>query len=272
MPTASVNGIALHYREAGEGFPIVLIHGYTGNSRNWALTIPALAGRFHTISVDLRGHGHSAKPLLQEDYTVEAMAADVDALIRHLGVSECFLAGHSMGGMIAQYLILSRPEPFRALVLVDTAAERPSGMRMEERARLVEIARTRGLEAVFEEQLKVNPLADQFRARPDLLEKYRQQFLMTSPEAYIHCAAVMAARSPLLEELPRIKAPTLIICGQNDEPFVQPSHNMHERITGSELAILPGAGHTPQIETPAQFNSVLTGFLSKVHGAVAAGG
>ena len=272
MPTATVNGIELHYREAGEGFPIVLVHGYTGNSRNWALTIPALAERFRTVSVDLRGHGRSAKPLRAEDYTADAMAEDVYGLIGHLGIKECFLAGHSMGGMVAQHLILAHPEPFRALILVDTAAERPSGIRAEERARLVEIARVQGLEAVFEEQLKSNPLADEFRARPELLEDFRRQFLMTSREAYIHCAATLMSRRPLLEELPRIKVPALVICGENDEPFVRPSRNMHERIAGSRLAMLPGAGHTPQIETPAQFNRVLTDFLAKVHESVAAGG
>ncbi len=79
MPHATVNGIDLHYREAGEGFPIVLVHGFTGNARNWALTIPALIQHFRTISVDLRGHGHSAKPTREEDYRLEVMAEDVYA-------------------------------------------------------------------------------------------------------------------------------------------------------------------------------------------------
>src|SRR6266540_2581056 len=112
MPHATVNGIEIHYREVGEGFPIVLIHGYTGNSRNWALTAPALAHRFRVISVDLRGHGLSAKP-----------ASDVYELLKNLEVSEYALVGHSMGGMVSQLLILEHPAMVRALVLVDTAAE-----------------------------------------------------------------------------------------------------------------------------------------------------
>src|SRR5574341_499145 len=61
MAIATINGLEIHYREKGEGFPVVLVHGFTGNSRNWALTVPVLTRTFRTISIDLRGHGHSAK-------------------------------------------------------------------------------------------------------------------------------------------------------------------------------------------------------------------
>ncbi|MDO8616241.1 MAG: alpha/beta fold hydrolase [Dehalococcoidia bacterium] len=274
MPTASVNGIELNYREAGEGFPIVLIHGFTGNLRNWALTVPALVQQFRTICVDLRGHGHSHKPTRAEDYTAEAMAEDVHGLMRHLGIAQCYLAGHSMGGMVAQQLILAHPSPFRALVLVDTAAEIPDSLlhheRRAERERLVEIAREQGMEAVFEEQLKASPQAPLLS--PQFLNLWREQFLLTSRDAYIHCAQAMGKRRPLLEKLPAVQVPALIICGENDEPFVESSRRMHERIAGSDLVMIAGAGHTPQIEKAQEFNAVLTGFLARVHQTVAAGG
>lgn len=272
MPHAKVNGIELHYREAGQGFPIVLIHGFTGNLRNWALQIPVLRQEYRTVSLDLRGHGHSEKPTRPEDYTLELMAEDVYALMGHLGIGECFLMGHSMGGMIAQHLVLSHPEPFRALVLVDTAAEVPDGLRVQERARLVEIAREQGMEAVFEEQLKINPMAQQLRDQPEMLELWRQQFLLTSREAYMYCTRAMANRRPLLDDLPSLTLPTLIICGENDEPFLEPSRRMHERIAGSELVIIPGAGHTPQMEKPAEFNRALIDFLARVRQSVSRGG
>lgn len=269
MPSVSVNGLEINYREAGSGFPIVLVHGFTGNLRNWALVIPALKDRFRTISVDLRGHGHSGKPGRPEDYTLAAMAEDVWALIQSLGVQKCYLAGHSMGGMVAQHLILDHPEPFRALVLVDTAADMPSGLTGPEQrqahARLQQIAREQGMEAVFEEQLKANPLAGQLRAMPLVLEAYRQQFLMTSREAYLYCPQGIAKRRPLLEDLSAIRIPTLIVAGRNDEPFLEPSCQMHERIPNSELVIIEGAGHTPQIEKAAEFNRALMNFLDRMH-------
>ncbi|MBI2914007.1 MAG: alpha/beta fold hydrolase [Chloroflexi bacterium] len=264
MPHATVNGIELHYREAGEGFPIVLVHGFTGNLRNWALQIPALTREFRTVSLDLRGHGHSDKPTRPQEYTGELMAEDVYGLVRHLGIDQCYLAGHSMGGMVAQRLVLAHPEPFRALVLVDTAAEVPDGMRTEQRARLAQIAREQGMEAVFEEQLRLNPMAEQLREQPQFLEVWRQQFLLTSLEAYLYCVPAMGSSRPLLDELQAIEAPTLIVCGDNDEPFVGPSRRMHERIAGSELVMMRGAGHSPQMEKPAEFNQALMGFLGRV--------
>ncbi len=274
MPTATIDGLEMHYREKGEGFPVVLVHGFTGNSRNWALTVPVLTRQFRTISVDLRGHGHSGKPVRREDYTLEAIADDVYALLQHLGVRECYLAGHSMGGMVSQHIVLNHPELVRALVLVDTAAEIPAGLvnkeRLAERERLIEVAQNQGMEAVFEEQLRVNPLAEQIQANPEFLRTWREQFLLTSREAYIYGAHGMASRKSLLGELHRISVPTLVVCGEDDEPFLEASRKMHTEISGSRLEIIAGAGHSPQIETPATFNAVIVEFLSKVHETAAA--
>ncbi len=270
MPTVSINGLEIHYREAGQGFPVVLIHGFTGNLRNWALVIPALTQRYRTVSPDLRGHGQSGKPTRPEDYSLELMAEDVYGLLRHLDIDRCYLVGHSMGGMVAQSLVLTYPGPVQALALVDTAATVPEGMRTAERARLVQIAQEEGMEAVFEAQLDMNPMAQQLQEHPELLQLWRRQFLMTSREAYIYCAQAIANRRPLLEELPSLSVPTLIVCGENDEPFVAPSRQMHERIAGSQLAYIPGCGHTPQVEKPDQFNRILLEFLARADQAVTA--
>jgi 3-oxoadipate enol-lactonase len=272
MPKARINGIEINYRESGEGFPLLLIHGFTGNLRNWALQARVLTHGFRMVSFDQRGHGHSGKPTQPEDYSLELMAEDAYGLMRHLGIDECYLIGHSMGGMVAQHLALTHPEPVRALVLVDTAAEVTSAMRTQEGAHLIEIARDQGMEAVFEEQLRVNSLADQLRGQPQLLGLWRQQFLLTSREAYMYCARAIVGREPLLDKLHAIEAPTLIICGENDAPMVEASRRMHERIAGSEMVIIPGAGHTPQIERAPQFNRVLSEFLARVHEGVAAAG
>jgi len=272
MSKARINGIEINYRESGEGFPLLLIHGFTGNLRTWALQVPVLTRDFRMVSIDQRGHGHSEKPTRPEDYSLDLMAEDAYGLLQHLGIDGCYLIGHSMGGMVAQHLVLTHPEPVRALVLVDTAAEITSKMHTQDRARLVEIARDQGMEAVFEEQLRISPVADQLRAQAALLELWRQQFLLTSREAYIHCARAVAKRKPLLDRLHTIEVPTLIICGENDDPMMEASRQMHERIPGSELVIISGAGHTPQIEKAPEFNRVLTKFLAHVHQGVAAAG
>jgi 3-oxoadipate enol-lactonase len=273
MPQATVNGIEIHYRETGEGFPIVFVHGFTGNSRNWALTVPALRDEFRTISVDLRGHGLSEKPANEDEYALEVMASDVYQLLQSLDVTECVLVGHSMGGMVSQLLVLDHPEAVRALVLVDTAAEVPKSLlydeRRKQRAGLIEIARDQGMKAVFDEQLRITPIHPALKANPRYIDIWREQFLMTSREAYIAGANGMASRRSVVDDLARVVVPTLVICGEKDEPFLDPSRQMHEAIPGSELVIIPGAGHGPQMETPAEFNRVLTQFLAKVRVASA---
>jgi pimeloyl-ACP methyl ester carboxylesterase len=265
MPHLSISGLDIHYKEKGRGFPVVLIHGYTGNLRNWVLQVRALASTYRTISPDLRGHGLSAKPTRREDYSLELFAADVYGLLEALAVPECYLVGHSMGGMVAQEFILRHPGVVRALVLVDTAADQPQALPWQERARLLEMARSEGMEAVFEEMAHTPPLGSQMvEENPQLIGIWREQFLMTSLEGYIYCGEVIGSRRPLLEELSQIRVPTLIICGELDEPFLEPSQRMHQRIPDSELVIIDGAGHTPTLEKPLEFNEALLSFLARV--------
>jgi pimeloyl-ACP methyl ester carboxylesterase len=273
MPRAPVNGIELNYREKGEGYPVFLLHGYTGNLRNWALQVPALSGGYRMVSIDHRGHGESERPKDPAGYTLDQMAEDALGVLDHLGIEECYLVGHSMGGAIAQHLVLAHPERVQALVLMDTWSEVPRGRGVAERAHLLELAETQGMEAVFEEQLRSDPLRlQQLEQHPAFLATWRQQFLMTSPEAYVHCARAIGAKPSWREKLGRIGVPTLVVCGENDEPFIEACQQLQAGISGSDLAWIPNAGHTPQIENAAAFNAVLTGFLAGVQRGVPTGG
>ena len=120
------------------------------------------------------------------------------------------------------------------------------------------------MEAVFEEQERITPLHPALAANPRYIDIWREQFLMTSREAYIGGANGMASRRSVVGDLAKVSVPTLIICGEKDEPFLEPSRQMHEAIPGSELGIIPGAGHAPQMEMPAEFNRALAEFLAKV--------
>lgn len=261
----SVDGLDIHYKERGGGFPVVLIHGYTGNLRNWALQVRSLSERYRTISPDLRGHGLSARPSRPEAYTLDVLAADVHALLRALSVTECYLVGHSMGGMVAQEFVLRYPETVAALVLVDTAADVPGSIPWEERLRLIELARREGMEAVFEDMLNSSPLIPAIaKENAEYVDRWREQFLMTSVEAYVYCAQTVANRPPVLEDLARVRVPTLIVCGALDEPLLEPSRRMHQRMDGSELVIVEGCGHTPALEKPSEFADALLSFFARV--------
>jgi 2-succinyl-6-hydroxy-2,4-cyclohexadiene-1-carboxylate synthase len=270
MPHELVNGIRIHYKEFGQGFPIVLVHGYTGNLVAWVFQIPVLGQRYRTVSLDLRGHGLTDRPSRAEDYSLGQLADDVYGLLQALGISECYLCGHSMGGMVAQEFILAHPEMVRALILVDTTAEQPTGAELGDGGRLLQMAQEQGMEAVFEEMLRTTPLFDTLATMGSVfIEKVREQFLLTSVEGYVYCAQAIHVRRPLLDELYRIQVPTLIICGALDETFPGAAPRMHERIAGSELAIIPHSGHNPLIEQPQEFNRIVVSFLERADAGLA---
>lgn len=261
----SRDGITLAYRTAGNGFPIVFVHGFTGNLRNWALTAPVVARSYRTVSLDLRGHGASGRPVRPEDYRLPVMAEDVRELLRVLGIDACVLVGHSMGGMIAQEFALAHQDLLRGLVLVDTAPSPGSrSVGAVSQDQIQQILGSGGMEMVFEQVTMRGPLANPaVRNDPAALEVWRQEFLKTSPEAYLYASRAMAERRDLLDLLPQIRVPALVICGEHDEPFVDPSRRMHERLPDSRLRFIRGAGHSPQIDRPDDFNAALLEFLAE---------
>jgi pimeloyl-ACP methyl ester carboxylesterase len=89
---------------------------------NWAYQIPEFAKSYRVLAYDHRGHGFSEKPTSPDAYSIKILSEDLFELLNHLGIENCFLVGHSMGGMVAMQFMMDHPENVRALVLVDTAA------------------------------------------------------------------------------------------------------------------------------------------------------
>jgi len=114
MPEARIDGVNIHYDEAGEGEPLLLIMGYGMPGDAWLGSLPFLGG-FRCVYFDNRGTGRSDKP--DGPYTIDRMAEDAAGLLDHLGIARTHVYGVSMGGMIAQELALRHPEKIRSLAL-----------------------------------------------------------------------------------------------------------------------------------------------------------
>ena len=108
----------LHYREFGQGPPLMILHGLFGSGRNWQGMARALAADHRVITPDLRNHGHSPHT---DAMSYHALAADIIELARHLGLQEVLLLGHSMGGKVAMTAALTAPEYCRACIIADIA-------------------------------------------------------------------------------------------------------------------------------------------------------
>jgi len=267
MPVVKINNIDLYYEQQGRGEAVIFLHGYTGSREDWVNQVNAASRNYMTIGVDHRGHGQTEAPKEEKDYSIKIFSEDVYALIKHLGVKQCCLVGHSMGGFMSLQFVLDHPDLVKALVLVDTSSgdfERAPGFE-ELRAKLDELAREEGLEAAFQYDAAHNPMRiERFKKHPDLREITRRKVLNTSVDGYIYVARTFGKWPPVTDRLNEIKVPTMIFLGEEDTGFIKASQTLKKSIANSELMIIPGVGHSPHEEAPDRFNQVFMDFLSKV--------
>ena len=256
----NANGIDIDYDVSGtDDGPVVVLSHSLGSSRvMWDPQMPALEAAYRVVSYDTRGHGGSSAPA--EAYSLDQLGDDAMALLDALEIESAHWVGLSMGGMIGQNLALRQNGRLDSLVLCDTSAQIPAEARSTWDDRLA-AADSGGMAPLAEPTLERWFTPDYLGGDPPAVAPIRQQFLDTPPAGFIGCCHAL---KPLdyLDRLGEIRLPTLIIVGEDDPGTpVAASEAMHERIAGSELAILPSAAHLSNIEQADAFNQALLGFL-----------
>lgn len=252
----------------GEGPVVLLLHGIGGGRQVWtdelSGTGSALAAAgYCAVAVDFPGYGLS---LTMEPFSLAGMAQALQQLIAWLGVPQVALVGHSMGGMVAQELMVQAPQAVSALVLASTspAFGKPEGSWQQDflRSRFAPLDAGLGM-AGMAAQLVPAMLAP--GTAPEAAA--RMQALMGAvPEATYRQALSALVAFDRRTSLPAIQVPTWVVTGEHDQtaaPAV--ATRMAQRIPGATLTIIPGAGHLLTMEQPAAFNS---GFLQFLAGAL----
>lgn len=263
----AANGVRLRYRLAGEGAPLVLIHGVGSRLENWSGVIAALGGGYRTLAYDQRGHGESDKPTAP--YALEDFVADLRALADRLGFDRFHLAGFSLGGLVAQGFALAHPERLRSLALISTVAGRTEAerSRVRERLRMVESGIPGGH---FESSIGRWFTEDFQRRHPDAIAAMAAENRTLDPAAYAAAYRVLAT-ADLAERLSEIRVPTLVATGDGDigsNPRM--ARLMHARIAGSRLEILPNLRHSILTEAPERVAALLAKFFASVPAATGA--
>jgi pimeloyl-ACP methyl ester carboxylesterase len=266
--------IGLEVAEAGAGGrPLLVVHGFTGAKEDFTDHVDRLADAgWHVVAPDLRGHGNSDHPSGEDAYGFEVFAADLLALADALGWDRFILLGHSMGGMVAQFAALQAPQRVRALVLMDTSSGPPEGIEREQVDAGADVVREGGMAALCdlqEAQAENDPLATPASVRlrlerPELAETGRRNSLASSPDMWLSMSRSMVAQDDRLDRLTTLDAPVLVIVGEQDRPFVGSSQRMAKAIRGARLAVIPDAGHSPQMENPDAWWAALHGFLAEL--------
>jgi 3-oxoadipate enol-lactonase len=261
---ARINGTTIHFVETGESqAPTVLfVHAFPLSSAMWDAQME-VAGRVHRcIAYDIRGLGHSEVGDAQ--YTIEGGVDDLLALLDYLDIGKVVVVGLSMGGYIALRALQRNPERFLAAVLCDTRSEADDDAGKLGRAVAAAAVKRDGAEAYAASFLPSVFAPESLRTRAQAVKRMKDIISMTTPLAIAGHLIAMAGRTDTTASLSAIRVPTLILVGEHDARTPPDSSRaMHQRIPGSELHVVPGAGHMSNLENPEFFNARLQDFLQK---------
>ena len=267
MPTAKVNGINIYYESHGSGFPLVFAYGLGGNTTEWEPQVAALSQSYQFIVWDPRGHGRSDAPSDGGGYTQENFAQDLQGLLDHLGINQAYVGGLSMGGGISTRFTILNQERVAALLVIDSASA--SGRETAHETRLmrekiIRLAETEGMEAVAKYSMMNNPnISRTAGAGKEQEERIRQMYLALDPVGYANSTRMILSAVFDASLLEGITVPTLVLAGDED-PALPACRFIHEKISGSQLVVIPDAGHLSNLDQPEAFNQAVLDFLAKV--------
>ncbi|MCX7056874.1 MAG: alpha/beta hydrolase [Proteobacteria bacterium] len=262
------NGITLGYVDIGPrtGRPVVLIHGYTDNARDWVPLLPYLDKSIRTILVDIRGHGLSSKP--ECCYTRIDFAYDIRLLLDRLDIRDADIVGHSLGSLIAQTFAEYWPERTHRLVLVSSTggphAACPAGdtKPMDFASEIVKLKDPIDPESPWMLEWWSSPTP----VDADFLRRQRIDSARIPAKVWLAVLQQGLSGNDLQGTLPWIKAPTLLIWGGKDPIFVDKDRcSLIKALPTAEVKIFAELGHNPFWEEPLAFAGVLQAFLRAEH-------
>lgn len=266
MSEMIVNGRKLYYQDQGEGYPVLFGHSYLWTSDMWKPQLEALSKHFRCIAVDLWDHGKSG-PLGETPYSVARLAEDYWTFMQQLGISEFAVVGLSVGGMWGTEMALRYPENVSGLAIMDSyVGSEPEMTRIKYFGLLDAIEKTKG----FSQQMieTVAPLffsPKSLSEKKELVDRFKVYLSEIKPE---HIPGIVAlgraifTRPNLLDRLPEIKQPTLVITGKDDIPRPpKEAEEMAKRLPNTQLHLIEDAGHISNLEQPDKVTSLIQSFL-----------
>ena len=264
--------ISIKYRELYQGHPYTLlfIHGYGAASHYWRELEEHFAGRYNTVALDLKGFGYSAKPK-DGKYRLRDQADLVQAFITEKNLTNVILVGHSLGGAVALLTSFQLPpDQIKGLILLDNASY---GQKLPD---FVQLMRTPVLNtvgpALLPDRLLVKQMLQKiFTDQSKITEAMIQQYVtyLKSPGAYYALRQTAKEIIPanvdeIIDQTVNLKIPVLLIWGEDDRILpLESGRQLHEDIKGSELVIIPGSGHDPHEEKPAETIQAMESFLHR---------
>ena len=249
----------LHYKELGEGKPLVILHGLFGTSDNWQTHAKKLGEYYHVILVDQRNHGHSP---WSEDFTYEYLADDLERLIIHLGIDQFTLIGHSMGGKTAMYYSQKYPTRLEKMVIVDIGIKQYPMHHNEIIKGIKSLDLTTISSRSAAEQAMI-PFVDSYGVRQFLLKNL--YWVEKGKLAWrMNVDVLEREMEEILAPIPNIEVwtPTLFLRGAMSNYILDEDWDAIEEIfPDATLETIENAGHWVHSEQPDEFIETVLGFI-----------
>jgi len=265
-----INGLNIHVLNAGNGLPVVLVHGYMGMAYDWRYNIKELGQHFSVYALDLPGFGYSEKPLTF-DYTSNGYAEFIISFLDTYRIKRAVLVGNSMGGQIVLMACLKYPERVAGLVLIDSGGYPQSVQFVPFKILKVpvigEISMALVSRTVIRTMLRRGIYFKSSFVTDEVIDNYYSVYCTVNARKMppVIMRSVMKDEAGIILHLDEINCPTLIIWGAEDRVISPAKAEMfHRDIKDASLLMVPGAGHMPQVEKSRTVNRALIGFMSKV--------
>jgi pimeloyl-ACP methyl ester carboxylesterase len=249
MPKIDRDGVKIHYEVHGSGPTLLLTHGYSSTSAMWTGQIEALSKHHKLVLWDMRGHGQSDYPDDPAAYSEALTVADIAALLDQVGAASAIIGGLSLGGYMSLAFYRAHPERVRALLIIDTGP----GFKKDD-ARDAWNQRAHDTAERYERE---------GLAVLQTLSRERSSVSHRNASGLAHAARGMLSQrdARVIETLPAITVPALVIVGADDAPFLAASDYMATKIPGAKKAIIPAAGHAVNMDQPQAFLEAVLPFL-----------
>ena len=251
MATLDRNGVKIHYETHGSGPAILLTHGYSSTAAMWRGQVDLLSKDHMLILWDMRGHGDSDYPEDQSQYSEEHTVADMAALLDAVGAKDAVIGGLSLGGYMSLAFHLTHPARTKALLIIDTG---PGFKKDEARAQWNATSEKTAQRYATE---GLGPLGNATAERRTARHRNARGLELAA-------RGMLAQRDArVINSLPDIKVPSLVLVGSEDTPFLAAADYMAAKIPNADKVVIDGAGHAANIDKPQAFNAALGEFLEK---------
>jgi pimeloyl-ACP methyl ester carboxylesterase len=246
------DGVGIYYEVHGEGPVILLTHGYSATAEMWRGQIAPLSKKYKLVLWDMRGHGRSDYPEDMSEYSEAKTVADMAALLDAVGARQAIVGGLSLGGYMSLAFHATHPERVKALLIIDTGP----GYRKDEARDGWNRNAIKTAERYEAEGLSL--------LNSGSAERRTAQHRDATGLARAARGMLAQKNARVIESLPGIKVPSIVVVGEKDTPFLAASDYMAAKIPNAEKAVIPDAGHAANIDNPAAFNAALEAFLAKL--------